>query len=245
VSRLKGSSMLKSGKGADFKITCNGQAFNVHSLIICPRSDYFTGACEAGFKVSFAKKAFQDILTIWAHKETGSHTIDLPEMDPLLVGKTLEYLYTLDYFDGMADSMEVFDQGLLSEDFDDYLEQQTQDRPAVIKMHVDMITTADFLGIKSLQWMAFHKFESALEAWRPNDNRIIVSLIRHVFTNATSSLCPQRATMLHSLSHARLFALLKLPEFKELMNDCPEFAFELVEYSLEVLPRMQGKAFSW
>lgn len=49
--RLRLNSMLKSGKGSDFTITCNGHLFRVHTAIIRPRSDFFTGACDGDFQV--------------------------------------------------------------------------------------------------------------------------------------------------------------------------------------------------
>lgn len=73
-------------------VTCGGETFKVHKLIVCCRSDFFRAAIEGGFK------------------EAESRHIHLPEDDSILVQKMLKYFYILDY-----DAPAVSDLSFVSE----------------------------------------------------------------------------------------------------------------------------------
>ena len=64
---------------SDLVIKCGDRAWNVHTQIICPRSDFFCKAVTSGFK------------------ETESRVVELKEEDPALVDRMIRYFYYLDY----------------------------------------------------------------------------------------------------------------------------------------------------
>jgi len=43
-----------SGKYADLTITCGERSWNVHEIVVCAQSDFFTKACDGAFKVQHA-----------------------------------------------------------------------------------------------------------------------------------------------------------------------------------------------
>jgi hypothetical protein len=73
------SGLFLSPKYSDLTIVCGAESFAAHRNIVCPRSAYFARACDGSFK------------------EALSREIKLPDREPVLVKKTLEFLYTGDY----------------------------------------------------------------------------------------------------------------------------------------------------
>ncbi|KAG2420519.1 hypothetical protein HFD88_000131 [Aspergillus terreus] len=63
---------------SDLTIVCRDKVFPAHRVVVCPQSDYFARACEGEFKES-------------------SGRIEISDTDPILIEKTLQYLYTGDY----------------------------------------------------------------------------------------------------------------------------------------------------
>ncbi|KAL9043268.1 MAG: hypothetical protein Q9214_003540 [Letrouitia sp. 1 TL-2023] len=73
------SKLLTTGERSDFTLSSqNGQKWRLHSVIVCPRSEHFSRALNAGFK------------------ESNTKDIVIPE-EPILVWMLIRYLYTLDY----------------------------------------------------------------------------------------------------------------------------------------------------
>ncbi|KAL9608574.1 MAG: hypothetical protein Q9167_006607 [Letrouitia subvulpina] len=73
------SKLLNTGDGSDFTLSSkNGQTWRLHRVIVCPRSEHFSRALNAGFK------------------ESNTQDIVIPE-EPILVWMLIRYLYTLDY----------------------------------------------------------------------------------------------------------------------------------------------------
>ncbi|KAF4994434.1 hypothetical protein FDECE_13135 [Fusarium decemcellulare] len=69
---------------SDMTITCRGQEFKAHRAVVCPQSRFFRAA-----------------LATWAPANTGqegtSQTIELPEDDPDILERFLEFMYTGSY----------------------------------------------------------------------------------------------------------------------------------------------------
>ncbi|KAK1994716.1 POZ domain-containing protein [Colletotrichum falcatum] len=78
------SGLFLSNKYADMTITCNGSTFKAHRAIVCSQSSFFDKAFSAPFM------------------EAASGTIDLPEDDPTILRRLLEFLYTGNYDDGVT-----------------------------------------------------------------------------------------------------------------------------------------------
>ncbi|KAK7432412.1 Kelch-like protein 10 [Neonectria magnoliae] len=78
------SKLLLSEKFSDMTILCRGHEFKAHRAIVCTQSSFFDGAFSTSFK------------------EAASKTIELPEDDPEVVKRFLEFLYTGSYTDGVA-----------------------------------------------------------------------------------------------------------------------------------------------
>ncbi|KAF9872000.1 hypothetical protein CkaCkLH20_10632 [Colletotrichum karsti] len=78
------SSLLLSDKFSDMTITCGGRTFKAHRAIVCPQSSFFDKAFSSGFK------------------EASSSTINLPEDDPDVLQRLLQFLYTGNYDEGVS-----------------------------------------------------------------------------------------------------------------------------------------------
>ncbi|KAJ5738831.1 hypothetical protein N7493_001986 [Penicillium malachiteum] len=63
---------------SDMKIICGDKTFHAHRIVVCTNSKWFKNACESGFQDS-------------------SGVIRLPDMDPLVFERVLEFLYKKEY----------------------------------------------------------------------------------------------------------------------------------------------------
>ncbi|KAB8211824.1 hypothetical protein BDV34DRAFT_61776 [Aspergillus parasiticus] len=75
-------SQFLNPKYSDLSIKCGDKVFPAHRNILCPQSEYFERACSSGFQESNGE-------------------IIIKDCNPVLIKKTLEFLYTGDYtYDG-------------------------------------------------------------------------------------------------------------------------------------------------
>ncbi|KAL7756501.1 hypothetical protein ACKLNR_013494 [Fusarium oxysporum f. sp. zingiberi] len=72
------SKLYETGTYSDLIITCGNDIYQVHKVIVCPRSSFFTAACSGKFK------------------EGQEGKINLPDDDPDAVREMIHYLYHLD-----------------------------------------------------------------------------------------------------------------------------------------------------
>ncbi|CVL07630.1 uncharacterized protein FMAN_14507 [Fusarium mangiferae] len=70
--------LYRTGLYSDLTITCQGNTYRVHKAIVCPRSTFFTAACNGNFKESL------------------EGMINLPDDDPITVRDMVYYFYNLD-----------------------------------------------------------------------------------------------------------------------------------------------------
>ncbi|KAH8688392.1 BTB/POZ protein [Ilyonectria robusta] len=82
------STLLFSEKFSDMTIRCGGREFKAHRAIICTQSSFFDRAFSSDFR------------------EATSQTIDLPEDDPAVLERILEFLYKGNYTDGTGNTWE-------------------------------------------------------------------------------------------------------------------------------------------
>ncbi|KAK3896388.1 speckle-type POZ protein-like B, partial [Staphylotrichum tortipilum] len=75
------SALFGSEKFSDMTIRCGGREFKAHRAIVCPQSRFFDRALTGGFA------------------EAATGIVDLPEDDPEVVQRFLEFLYTGTYTD--------------------------------------------------------------------------------------------------------------------------------------------------
>ncbi len=164
-------------------IKCNEAQFNVHRVIVCPRSAILRAMLDGSFKVIEIKCCCWTCADF--AKETESGMRDLSEDDQCIVGFMLDYLYTADY-DGSESIFEGLDksaagQSSLNKDIEDHVEFNTFDsfedlvlvhgsialRMAEIchmRIHVRVWAMGDRYDIASLRALAEDKFEDCLNS---------------------------------------------------------------------------------
>ncbi|CAG7980488.1 unnamed protein product [Penicillium salamii] len=126
--------MLLDPKYSDLNIVCSDKVFSVHKCIVCTQSEFFAKACDGGFH------------------EASANEIKLPEEEPALVQKMVEYLYTSNY---IMDAHSSVPKGTDS----------SENPPAVFddfSFHVSMYSLADRMFISGLKALASQKTERGL-----------------------------------------------------------------------------------
>ncbi|KAF4946276.1 hypothetical protein FGADI_11302 [Fusarium gaditjirri] len=95
--------LYETGTYSDFVITCGNDTYHVHKAIVCPRSSFFTAACNLNFK------------------EGQEGKIDLPDDDPEAVREMVYYLYHLDLkgHDFIPEDGNFFEEELSATEYDD------------------------------------------------------------------------------------------------------------------------------
>jgi hypothetical protein len=98
------ASLLFSDKYSDLTITCGGRTFQAHRAVVCSQSAFFGKACDSGFKVipsSSRRVSHRHHLLTRTHvQESISRVVDLPDNDPYILERFLQFLYTGNYEDG-------------------------------------------------------------------------------------------------------------------------------------------------
>ncbi|MCJ1310450.1 hypothetical protein MMC25_004114 [Agyrium rufum] len=88
----------QSSQYADLTIFCGNDVHKVHKVIVCSRSDFFTGACRVGEVCPrIVGEDHQKANRLPMRKESLKGEITLEEDDPPLVALMVDYFYELDY----------------------------------------------------------------------------------------------------------------------------------------------------
>ncbi|KAL8751274.1 MAG: hypothetical protein Q9184_006117 [Pyrenodesmia sp. 2 TL-2023] len=79
------SKYFDNGHFTDLTITCGGEEFRCHKVVVCSQSKFFEAACTNGFQ------------------ESMTSTVDLPDDDPFHVSLMLHFLYRQRYTRAVED----------------------------------------------------------------------------------------------------------------------------------------------
>ncbi|KAL8809843.1 MAG: hypothetical protein Q9223_004556 [Gallowayella weberi] len=168
----------------DLIITCEGNEWKVHRVVVCTRSRWFKKACQTGFKVHpWAHQGHRRQVTHY-HQEGESGSIELKEVQPALINKLVDYLYNFDYDDSddsndsnddvqiKADSNEVIpieadanDDVQIEADSNDNVQNDAcSQSPQAGRLAVNaaMYTIGDRYNLNKLKDLAKAKFATAL-----------------------------------------------------------------------------------
>ncbi|KAK0640944.1 hypothetical protein B0T16DRAFT_204744 [Cercophora newfieldiana] len=126
----------------DFTLTCGPDRFPVHKLVICTQSKVFRAACTGQFK------------------EASTGELDMPEDDPAMVARMVEYLYS-----GKYEAAEVAETWISPEpetplgDASSGVTIPETQRLTPIRIHARMFALADKYDIRGLQLHASEQYE--------------------------------------------------------------------------------------
>ncbi|KAL1836765.1 hypothetical protein VTJ49DRAFT_4705 [Mycothermus thermophilus] len=115
------TSLFKSEKFSDMTIRCGGREFKAHRAIVCPQSPFFDKAMSGAFA------------------EARTQIVDLPEDDPDVLERFLEFLYTGNYSDKLESPSEPDQVCNMSPD---EVQKDLQTAPGVAVMLTDAVDDA-------------------------------------------------------------------------------------------------------
>jgi len=120
------SALLGSDKFSDMAIRCGGREFKAHRAIVCSQSRFFDCALTGGFAVRIeaisvplaihtSSRPYTDVGTPHSlSQEAATGIVDLPEDDPEVVQRFLQFLYTGTYTDPVSTYAPPSDACMLS-----------------------------------------------------------------------------------------------------------------------------------
>lgn len=218
-------------------ITCKGKTFKVHSAIIASRSHFFAAACWGGFTVRITFQSQGAGLTNWSSRRRRATASTYQKMTPTAVWTMLRFLYGLDYaIEPRNDS--VHD---LVHDFGDP-DDNKLDIPHPSNSPAMRICTAWETSTASTASRASHreKFAASLRQrewhaeWTCSDVSIGVlgAAIKCIYGSAPESDKGLRDQVLQ-YAKLHLKRLLTLEDFKEVLAEVPELAYQLLVQEAE------------
>ncbi|KAF5989214.1 speckle-type POZ [Fusarium coicis] len=170
---------------SDLKIACGWDIHKVHKAIICPRSTFFTAACNGNFK------------------EGLESMINLPDDDPTVVREMIYYLYNLDLvgYEFIPADGNFIEEDLSDTEYDDQTMRRLQRQhhrfvehgfvgkrrvkglvpklgvhigpPKNLPLFAKVYAIGEKYGIPGLKAIALSKFETLAKAYaNTNDFRI-------------------------------------------------------------------------
>ncbi|KAF5561716.1 speckle-type POZ [Fusarium napiforme] len=166
---------------ADLEIACGGDVHKVHKAIVCPRSTFFTAACNGNFE------------------EGLDGMINLPDDDPAVVREMIFYLYNLDLvgYEFIPEDGNLIEEDLSDTEYDDETMRRWQRQhhsrfvgnrrvkglvaklgvrigpPKNLPLFAKVYAIGEKYGIPGLKAIALSKFETLAKAYaNTNDFRI-------------------------------------------------------------------------
>ncbi|KAI4633805.1 uncharacterized protein J4E87_000971 [Alternaria ethzedia] len=226
LASLKG--LLESGAYSDLTISCNGDAYKVHKNIVCDKVDFFTRALRFG------------------GKESQNDAIDLPEDDPAIVRRLIQYLYEAEYTPLLSDVASTGSArchyneagyflgagtGCCAHFTCDKCEVDTAVLPSLngreyqLLLHVKMYEIADKYEVRGLKDLAREKFQrSCKQFW---DSDVFAVAAHHVFSSTPDS--DKGLRDLVSLTISKHMCLMDKPEIEALLTEFNGLAFGLLK----------------
>ncbi|KAI0184039.1 hypothetical protein EV127DRAFT_351381 [Xylaria flabelliformis] len=131
------------GEYSDFTISCGQSRYRVHKALVCPQSDFFTAACDGGFK------------------ETREGIVDLPDDDPWAVKMMVHYFYHFEY-----DTQSVMESSQNSSEATHDSFGEASQIPSSLVLHAKIYALAEKYNICGLKDFALQEFKAAAaEHW--------------------------------------------------------------------------------
>ncbi|KAI4666975.1 uncharacterized protein J4E79_001656 [Alternaria viburni] len=195
LASLKG--LLESGAYSDLTISCNGDTYKVHKNIVCDKIDFFTRAIRFG------------------GKESQNDVVDLPEDDPAVVRRLIQYLYEAEYTPLLPDVDSTGSTPFTNK----------TNRPNQPLLHAKIYEIADKYEVKGLKDLAREKFKRSCEQFWDND--VFAVAAHHVFSTTPDS--DKGLRDLVSLTISKHMCLMDKPEIEALLTEFNGLAFGLLK----------------
>ena len=97
------ASTLANGKYSDLTITCKGEIFKVHRMVVCLQSKPLAAHIDGAFRVSIQDSISKYKQVSHPIQEAMTGVIDLADDEPATVANMIDYFYKGDYGKGPDD----------------------------------------------------------------------------------------------------------------------------------------------
>ncbi|SPO03773.1 uncharacterized protein DNG_06456 [Cephalotrichum gorgonifer] len=253
---------------SDLTIKCLGATYNVHKILVCPRSDFFAAACrwpsstndeQEGQRASDGYTPSGDAVST----QSGTKVINLDDNDPIAVWAMVQYLYHLEYPTPTDEMEENALGGWKQSDLSPPGGGQGRDSvkawnipswtmpsnnqdliPALdwrcIHRHAKIYSLAEKYGISGLKHFSSRRFKSSLDGHYHGDWVDVLACVREVYTGT-----PQHDRELRDEMRTALRVNMELVEsekMQELMLEIPQVAIDvLLDYHQHNRPNTAPK----
>ncbi|KAL4893628.1 hypothetical protein BDV59DRAFT_201795 [Aspergillus ambiguus] len=206
-----------SDKYSDLTITCRDKVFPAHRVVVCPQSGYFARACDGASKVKcVVQSSYENEYPLIAKESSGK--IEIQDFDPILVEKTLEFLYTGDYIPDLSTYVPP-DLG------------QQPDPSLEPCFHVLMYQQGAYFQIPELKVKAKDTFAKTFLV-NPQ-KRSLVAAIQQVYESTTGWDDLKKLMLQQIVENAKILYKAKSQVIPlKAIKEIPEFATEVAHFSL-------------